>query len=71
MSGSVLSGEVIKLSCRYNISYTVIIYYNDNVSEKTAESDACRIEHIISESTFRGIKKFLKTLRAIFPTLSR
>ena len=33
-----------------------------NVTEKTAESDACRIEHIISESTFRGIKKFLKTL---------
>jgi len=27
MSGSVLSGDVIKLSCRYNISYTVIIYY--------------------------------------------
>ena len=31
------------------------------VSEKTAEADACRIEHIISESTFRGIKKFMKT----------
>ena len=30
------------------------------VSEKTAEADACRIEHIISESTFRGIKKFMK-----------
>ncbi len=31
------------------------------VSERTAENDACRIEHIISESTFRGIKRFLKS----------
>ena len=30
------------------------------VSEKTAEADACRIEHIISPSTFRGIKNFMK-----------
>lgn len=26
------------------------------VSEKTAEEDACRIEHIISEETFQAIK---------------
>ncbi len=31
------------------------------VSEKTAETDACRIEHVISQTTFKGIKKFLKT----------
>ena len=30
------------------------------VSEKIAETDACRIEHIISASTFRGIKNFMK-----------
>ncbi len=33
-----------------------------SVSEKTAEADACRIEHVISESTFRGIKKFIKNV---------
>lgn len=32
------------------------------VSAKTAENDACRIEHIISETTFSGIKKFMKSL---------
>ena len=31
------------------------------VSEKIAETDACRIEHIISASTFRGIKNFMKS----------
>ncbi len=30
------------------------------VSEKIAETDACRIEHIISPSTFRGIKNYMK-----------
>ncbi len=31
-----------------------------NVSEDIAETDACRIEHIISAETFKGIKKYLK-----------
>lgn len=31
------------------------------VSEKIAETDACRIEHIISASTFRGIKNYMKS----------
>lgn len=31
-----------------------------NVEEKTAEEDACRMEHIISDKTFQGIKEFLK-----------
>lgn len=31
------------------------------VSAKTAENDACRIEHIISETTFNGIKKYMKS----------
>ena len=30
------------------------------VSEKIAETDACRMEHILSPSTFRGIKNFMK-----------
>ncbi len=30
------------------------------VSPKVAETDACRIEHIISPSTFKGIKKYMK-----------
>lgn len=30
------------------------------VSSETAEEDACRIEHIISDETFRGIKRFLE-----------
>ena len=30
------------------------------VNEKVAEADACRIEHIISPETFKGIKKYLK-----------
>ena len=32
------------------------------VNEKTAEIDACRIEHFISPETFHGIKKYLKNL---------
>lgn len=30
------------------------------VDEKIAEEDACKIEHIISDETFQGIKNFLK-----------
>jgi Mn-dependent DtxR family transcriptional regulator len=30
------------------------------VSPKIAEEDACRIEHVISDETFRGIKRFLE-----------
>lgn len=30
------------------------------VSEKIAQTDACRMEHIISASTFRGIKNYMK-----------
>ena len=34
-----------------------------NVDPKTAETDACRIEHIISQETFLGIKKYLQAHR--------
>ena len=30
------------------------------VSDETAEEDACRIEHDISDETFRAVKKYLK-----------
>ena len=30
------------------------------VDEKTASADACRIEHFISDSTYSGIKKFVR-----------
>ncbi|MBU5425103.1 hypothetical protein KQI41_01655 [Tissierella pigra] len=30
------------------------------VSPEIAEEDACRIEHVISDETFRGLKKFLE-----------
>lgn len=30
------------------------------VNEKTAEADACRIEHVLSDATFNAIKKQLK-----------
>lgn len=31
------------------------------VTRETAEDDACKIEHIISDEVFEGIKKFLNT----------
>lgn len=30
------------------------------VSPEIAEEDACRIEHVISDNTFQGIKRFLE-----------
>ena len=30
------------------------------VSEETAETDACKMEHIVSEEVFQGIKKFMQ-----------
>lgn len=31
------------------------------VTEKTAEEDACKMEHIISDEVFQGIKHFMKS----------
>ncbi len=31
-----------------------------NVDEETADGDACHIEHVVSPSTFEGIKKLLR-----------
>lgn len=34
------------------------------VSLETAEADACKMEHIISDETFQGIKKFLEKAKS-------
>ena len=34
------------------------------VDEETADHDACRIEHVISDSTFQGIKQLVKEAKA-------
>ncbi|WP_026651053.1 metal-dependent transcriptional regulator [Butyrivibrio proteoclasticus] len=39
---------------------TKFLMLTAGVSEEIAEEDACRIEHIISPETFKGIKKYLK-----------
>ncbi|WP_029232705.1 metal-dependent transcriptional regulator [Butyrivibrio sp. VCB2006] len=39
---------------------TKFLMMTAGVSEEVAETDACRIEHIISPETFRGIKKYMK-----------
>jgi Mn-dependent DtxR family transcriptional regulator len=39
---------------------TTFLMKTAGVSAKVAETDACRIEHILSPSTFKGIKKFVK-----------
>ncbi|WP_026522060.1 metal-dependent transcriptional regulator [Butyrivibrio sp. VCB2001] len=39
---------------------TKFLMLTAGVNEEIAETDACRIEHIISPETFRGIKKFVK-----------
>ena len=38
---------------------TALLHETVGVSAETAETDACRIEHIISEETFEKIKEFL------------
>ena len=40
---------------------TKFLMLTAGVSEEVAETDACRIEHIISPETFKGIKKFVKS----------
>ena len=36
------------------------LFVSLGVDEKTAASDACRVEHVISESTFKALKKLNK-----------
>ncbi len=39
---------------------TEFLQLTAGIDAETAEKDACRIEHIISESTFQGIKQYVK-----------
>ncbi len=39
---------------------TKFLMLTAGVNEDIAETDACRIEHIISPETFKGIKRYLK-----------
>ncbi|MCR5101086.1 MAG: metal-dependent transcriptional regulator [Butyrivibrio sp.] len=39
---------------------TKFLMMTAKVDAQTAETDACRIEHIISPETFKGIKKYIK-----------
>ena len=39
---------------------TKFLMLTTGVNEEIAETDACRIEHIISPQTFKGIKKYVK-----------
>lgn len=36
------------------------LFVSLGVDEKTAAADACRVEHVISESTFKALKKLNK-----------
>lgn len=38
---------------------TAFLIETAKVSKEIAEEDACKMEHIISEETFQGIKKYL------------
>ena len=35
-----------------------------HIDSKTAEEDACHVEHVISDSTFQGLKQLLEEARA-------
>ena len=39
---------------------TKFLMLTAKVNAEVAENDACRIEHIISQETFKGIKKYIK-----------
>lgn len=41
-------------------TYLTRLFMNVGVSRETAEDDACRIEHIISDETFQALKKHVQ-----------
>ena len=44
---------------------TEFLQETTGVSKEIAETDACKMEHIISEEVFLGIKEFTKEIRRI------
>ena len=58
-----LTEEGIRLAKKVyekHTNLTTFLMMTAGVDEVTAETDACRIEHIISPQTFKGIKKYIK-----------
>ena len=59
----ILTEDGIKLAKKIyekHTNLTMFLMMTAGVDERVAETDACRIEHIISPETFRGIKKYIK-----------
>lgn len=52
--------KVAKAVYSKHTNLTKFLMMTAGVNETIAEADACRIEHIISPETFKGIKKFIK-----------
>lgn len=54
------SGRAIaeKIYERHNVISKLLMKVG--IDEKTAAEDACRIEHVISDTSFEAIKKFMK-----------
>ena len=52
--------KVAKAVYAKHTNITKFLMMTTGVNEKIAEADACRIEHIISPETFKGIKKYIK-----------
>ncbi|MBR2590038.1 MAG: metal-dependent transcriptional regulator [Clostridia bacterium] len=57
-----LTEEGEKQAARIYERHTVLtkMFTNLGVDEKTAAADACRVEHYISDTTFRAIKNHLR-----------
>ncbi len=57
-----LTDEGIKISEKIFERHTVItkMLIAMGIDEETAAEDACRIEHVISEKTFNGLKAHFK-----------
>ena len=52
--------KVAKAVYAKHTNLTKFLMMTAGVNETIAEADACRIEHIISPETFKGIKKYIK-----------
>ena len=52
--------RVAKKVYEKHTNLTTFLMMTAGVNAEIAENDACRIEHIISPETFKGIKKYIK-----------
>lgn len=57
-----LTPEGLVIAAKIYERHTVIskLLSNIGVDSKIADEDACRIEHVISEESFKALKKFVK-----------